>query len=255
MAKREGIKMNEGWIKLHRKLIEWEWYSDMKVSRLFIHLLLTVNYEEKKWRGRTVKRGSIITSLSNLSFDTGLSVREVRTCLDKLKMTNEATSESTNTFSMITITNYEKYQAIDTQPDNQETNERQTSDKRATTTKEIKEIKEVKKEEKDSTESKKKTLFSKPDDVDNQVWEDFKKLRAAKKAPITQTAMAAIKNEADKAGITFNEAIKVMVEYGWQGFRQSWYSKTFEAYQANKNSVENKTVISEEFRAKFLGGK
>lgn len=255
MVEWEGSKMSEGWIKLHKKIIKWEWYSDVNTCRLFIHLLLTVNFEEKKWRGITIPRGSIITSLPNLSADTNLSVQELRTCLSKLKSTCEATCESTQRYTMISITNYEKYQESNTQVNSLATDEQQTSNRRATCTKELKEVKEVKKEEKDSNESKKKTLFLKPDDIDSQLWEDFKKLRHAKKAPITQTAMAAIKNEADKAGITFAEAVKVMVENGWQGFRQSWYAKTFDAYQANKNSVENKTVISEEFRAKFLGGK
>ena len=30
-----------GWIKLHRKITEWEWYSDANTFRVFMHLLLT----------------------------------------------------------------------------------------------------------------------------------------------------------------------------------------------------------------------
>lgn len=50
-----------GWIKLHRKITEWEWYSDANTFRVFMHLLLTANYEDKRWRNIDVKRGQIIT--------------------------------------------------------------------------------------------------------------------------------------------------------------------------------------------------
>ena len=41
----------EGWIKLHRQILDWEWYDDINVKVLFLHLLLTANYEDKKWQG------------------------------------------------------------------------------------------------------------------------------------------------------------------------------------------------------------
>lgn len=37
-----------GWIKLHRKFTDWEWYHDRKVKEVFLHLLLKANYQEKK---------------------------------------------------------------------------------------------------------------------------------------------------------------------------------------------------------------
>ena len=33
-----------GFILLHRSILRWEWYGDLNTARLFIHLLLTVNY-------------------------------------------------------------------------------------------------------------------------------------------------------------------------------------------------------------------
>ena len=46
-----------GFILLHRSILRWEWYGDLNTARLFIHLLLTVNYEPQRWQGIAVERG------------------------------------------------------------------------------------------------------------------------------------------------------------------------------------------------------
>ena len=74
-----------GWIKLHRSLLDWEWYSDNNTKIVFLHLLLTANHEEKEWCGITVKRGEIVTSIAKLSGELGLTQKQIRRCLDVLK--------------------------------------------------------------------------------------------------------------------------------------------------------------------------
>lgn len=59
-----------------QKLINWEWYQDGNTCRLFIHLLLLANYEDKYWQGQLIKRGQLVTSLEHLSDDLGLSVQK-----------------------------------------------------------------------------------------------------------------------------------------------------------------------------------
>lgn len=78
-----------------------------------------------------------MTSLDRLSRETGLTIREIRTAINKLKSTNEVTSHSTSSFTHIQVINWEMYQSTKT---NQSTNERQTKDKPTTTTKEVKNI-------------------------------------------------------------------------------------------------------------------
>jgi len=68
-----------------------------------------------------------------------------------------------------------------------------------------------------------------PVSVDKSVWEDFMKIRKAKRAPMTATALEAIKREAGKAGWSLNDAIKECVERGWQGFKADWVEKRTEA--------------------------
>jgi hypothetical protein len=77
------IKDN-GFIFLHRKFKEWEWYKNINVKTLFTHCLIMANFKDNKWQGIDIKRGSFITSISNLANETGLSDRQVRTALDKL---------------------------------------------------------------------------------------------------------------------------------------------------------------------------
>lgn len=59
-------------------------------------------------------------------------------------------------------------------------------------------------------------------DVDQNVWQDFVTLRRAKKAPITKTAMDGIRSEAQKAGLTYDAALRMCCERGWSGFKADW---------------------------------
>lgn len=98
-----------GFIKLHRKLQQWEWYNKSEMVHLFIHLLINANSEDGEWQKQPIKRGQLITGLHSLSEKTGISIRTIRTCLGRLKSTNELTIKSTNKFSVITICKYDDY--------------------------------------------------------------------------------------------------------------------------------------------------
>lgn len=103
--------LGAGYIKLWRSLLKWEWYSDVNASRLFIHLLLTANYEDTTWRGETIHRGQRLTSVAKLAEETGLTTKEVRTALGKLTRTNELTIRTTNKYSVITVEKYDFFQS------------------------------------------------------------------------------------------------------------------------------------------------
>lgn len=136
--------MMSWWIKIHRKMKERERYDDNNTKILFLHLLLSVNHEEKRRRGNVVKPWQIITSLWNLAEQTNLSIRQVRTSLEKLKSTWELTSQVTSRFSLITLCCWDKYQSSDKQVTSNMTSKWQSDDKQVTTTKEWKEYKEWK---------------------------------------------------------------------------------------------------------------
>ncbi len=130
-------------IKLDRNIINWRWFKDHKTYKLFTYLLVVANITDKPWRDIVIKRGQLVTSIAHLAEETGLTEREVRTALNRLKTTQEATSLSSPQYTLITIENYDVYQRATRFA----TNDRQTTDKRPTTTKEVKELKERKEEE------------------------------------------------------------------------------------------------------------
>ena len=99
------------YIKLSRKITEWEWYSDINVCRLFIHLLISVNWKTGRFQGVEIPRGSMATSYNSLADQTGLSVMQVRTAIKKLKLTGEITVIQHPKYSVITVNNYNNYQS------------------------------------------------------------------------------------------------------------------------------------------------
>ena len=130
--------MTERWIKAYEKLLKWEWYGDPNMVATWIHLLLTANWCDKKWRGITIKRGQLITSRTRLSEEVGTSEQQTRTCLERLQNSGEITCETTNKFTIITICKYDTYQSILSaeqpaeQPAEQQTNNQQTTNKQPT---------------------------------------------------------------------------------------------------------------------------
>jgi hypothetical protein len=124
---------NEGWVKLHRKLLKWEWRDDANTGWLFMCCLMSTNHQDNKWHGILVKKGSFITSQKKLSSLTGLTIRQVRVSLTKLKMTGELTVQANNVYSIITIQNWNRYQQDDRPLDRPMTDQRQTDDRPMTT--------------------------------------------------------------------------------------------------------------------------
>lgn len=104
--------MDNGWIKIHRKLLDWEWYDEPNTFRLFIHLILKANHKEKKYRGILIKKGEIMTGQDVLSKELKLTRSKIRTALNNLKMTNDLAIKNSPQGSIIQLVNYEKYQVI-----------------------------------------------------------------------------------------------------------------------------------------------
>jgi TusA-related sulfurtransferase len=133
----------EGWIKLHRKMINWEWYKDNNTKILFLHLILTANHSNQKWQGIEIKRGQKLTSAKHLAEETNLTIMQTRTSLKKLKSTHEITIKTTNKNTLITIEKYNDYQINELennkqnsiQNNNSITNKQQTNNKQITTNK------------------------------------------------------------------------------------------------------------------------
>ena len=100
-----------GYIKLYRKMKDWEWFDDPNVLVIWVHLLLDANWEDDEWRGQTIRRGSLYTSLPRLASESGLTLKQVRLALDKLEKGSQIVRERADKGQVITICKYEDYQA------------------------------------------------------------------------------------------------------------------------------------------------
>lgn len=199
------------WVKLHKKFKEWEWYDDINTKVIFLHLLLSANYKDKKWHGIMIKRGQILVGTTSLADESGLTRQNVRTCLERLKSTNEITTKSTNRYTIITIVKYEEYQSKDEEPTNeitsQLTNNQPTTNQQLTTTKERKNIR--KKERKNIYIGDFQNNFE-------NLWELFEKVGSKKKA---KDALGKIK------GVDYETIIAGIERYNAYARASSWYSK------------------------------
>lgn len=125
----------EGWIKLHRKLLEWEWFNKSEMVHLFVYLLLRANHKTKKWRGVDVLPGQVVTTLDEISKSTNISISVIRTCLKRFILAGTLTDVSTNKYRVITICNYVDYQHSNSAVGNQNSklNDNQLADNQQTT--------------------------------------------------------------------------------------------------------------------------
>lgn len=162
-------------IKLDRSILKWEWYDNLITKAVFIHLLLTVNYEDKKWHGMDINRGQIVTSYQKLAEELGLSVQNVRTAISHMKLTGELTCRKIAKGLVITVVRYDTYQSANTVSNTvsnrQLTGNQHATNTQLTTTKEYKEIKE----RKEDTSAQDADLFA-------YFWEQYPKKVAKKDA-------------------------------------------------------------------------
>lgn len=127
--------MANGYIKIDRGIMDWEWWDDLPTFKLWITILLLANWQDKKWHGKDIPRGSFWTSIESLSEASGLSPMQVRTALGKLELTNEITSRVTNKGRLITVVKYGVFQDV---PDESNKQLNKQPNKQITTTEEIK---------------------------------------------------------------------------------------------------------------------
>ena len=129
----------EGWAKFHRKIFQWEWYTDANTFRLFFHLVLNANHKDARWQGVEIKRGQLITSHEHLAKELKLTRQQIRTSINRLKSTNEITIKSTNKYTLVTIEKYNDYQSFDeeltSKTTNNLTNEQPATNQQLTTNK------------------------------------------------------------------------------------------------------------------------
>jgi DNA-binding transcriptional regulator YhcF (GntR family) len=127
----------EGYVRLYRSFTDWEWYQDHNCFRVFMHLLLTVNWKPGRFCGHDVPTGTRITSIGKLAEEVGLSRLAVMRVLETFKTTGEVNTHANNKWTAITLVNWAKYQGDGVEREQQKiqrpNNGRTTAEQRANT--------------------------------------------------------------------------------------------------------------------------
>lgn len=66
----------------------------------------------------------------------------------------------------------------------------------------------------------------KPDGVTDETWDEYLQVREAKRYKITIGSVNRLISEANKAGVTLQEALEQCNAMGWVGFMASWLKKS-----------------------------
>ena len=140
----------QGWIKLHRKLMQTSFYRDSETVHLAIHLLLKANHCDVDIifnnEAITIKRGSLITGRQALSRETGIHESTIYRKLKVLEKVGFSNTTSNNKFSIITILNYSTYNSNDNateQQAEQPVNNKRTQTRMYKNEKNVKKQKEI----------------------------------------------------------------------------------------------------------------
>lgn len=98
------------YIKLFRKITEWEHYTDGNTMRLFLHLLLNASHKKQYIFGIQLNRGQYYTSSRCLQKDLNMCAKYVTDSIKKLRDSGEIITERNGGGTIFTIVNYNDYQ-------------------------------------------------------------------------------------------------------------------------------------------------
>ncbi len=96
-----------GFVKISDELTNWAWYSDNNTLLVYIRLILGAAWHDTEYRNVTLQRGQIATTLPKIAEENGVTIRQARTILDRLKSTGKVAVKTTATFSIITVLDYD----------------------------------------------------------------------------------------------------------------------------------------------------
>lgn len=258
-----------GWIKLHRSLQDSSIASHPEYLAVWVHLMIRAQYSASEFVvGRQIVKlsvGQLVFGRIKFSSEIGVSENKVRAALDVLKSLNMITIKSMSKFSIISITNWQKYQ-----DDNQQTTTKQPADSQQVTStspasSHIQEGKERKegeesKELKDVSQDKpaKKPKAVKPDldysvwphKPDQQIFLDWVAMRKKKRADLSQTVLNAFGDEFRMAatfGYSVDDCLRTAIASSWTGFKFSWMQNQNSRGSQNGNASQPKPSLIDRF--------
>lgn len=246
----DASDVSSGYVKLFRSALSHRYFSNPQLWHFYQYCILKATFQDHTvmvgFQSIELLPGQFIFGRKMASIETGLSEQVIRTCLKKLEKDEKLTIKSTNKFSIISVVNYGIWQR-NTNDTNQQSNQQLTNNQPTTNHKqEYKERKE---------RNIYRSLIEKPENVDQQIWDDFCKIRQTKKAPVTQTAINGITKQAGIAGYTLNEALAICCERNWQGFKADWVDKKITIHTEQRSAFDSQEKMDALIRQVEEAGK
>ena len=100
--------MKKGYLKISRKITEWEFWQTPVAVCWWVHLLFLA-----EWRtGKELQPGELITTIRQLKTECGLSVNTIKSYLEQFENAGQISVERNKFGTKITILKFEEYQFI-----------------------------------------------------------------------------------------------------------------------------------------------
>jgi hypothetical protein len=135
----------DGWIKLHRKLLDNCIAKKPAYLSLWVILLLMAQHKESTfiWNNKkqVLKKGQLITGRKSLSKRTGIAESQIYKILNFFEMEQQIEQQKTNKFTLITIVNWNAYQQEEQVTEQQGNNKVTTKRQQSNTYKNVKNVK------------------------------------------------------------------------------------------------------------------
>jgi len=139
--------MEQGWIKVHRSILDKGWFSDSNAVHLWTYILLKANHTKSEyfWNGQIIdlQPGQFVTGRKKIANETGIQESKIERLLKLFENEQQIEQRKTNTSRLISVNNYSKFQSREQQNEQQVNNKRTTNEQRMNTKKELKELKEL----------------------------------------------------------------------------------------------------------------
>ena len=93
---------DQDYINLTKAIGSFGWKDTPNMVYFWIRIIFMANTEDTDWHGMVIKRGSFVTTVSSLSEELRLSVKQVRTCIERLKKGKYVGTSTANNKHIIT---------------------------------------------------------------------------------------------------------------------------------------------------------
>lgn len=204
---------SNGWIKLHRKLLDNPIVmKDSEYLAVWIYLLLNASHAEYPvlFGGKkiTLQPGQLITGRKSIASTLCISESKVTRILESLKSEHQIEQQTSNKNRLVSIVNWEHYQQSEHQIEQQLNNNRTTTEQQLNTNKKNKNIKEDK-----------EIIYSDSQEL-NEAILSFIEYRKSIKKPMSERAVSLLLGKLNKMSGSIQEQIEILnqsILNGWQG--------------------------------------